>query len=675
MKIGIYTYFLIRAYCTLCYHPGYMRSLPVLHLLLFCMVFVCISRVSYAQTWGLKPGADTAAINQLLKAAKHTINPDSALIIYDKALKLSTDVNYADGALSALMNKGIQYEQKEDFIDERNCCIRALSWAPRSSMKDGVAWCYNGIGNTYVNDGDYIEASVYFYKALDEVKKMPGPPTHNTANVYNNLGFVNIRLDQPEQAFAYFKQAENISREWHLDYQLANALTNEGEYYNSINHPDSAIVCFNNVMQIGKRMGRTDLQANAYDDLGAAYIKAGEYQKAIPLLQQSIAIAQNHYPYTAADASFSLGDALSHTGKYKEAEAILEGALKETRTHNLKDDYIDCFPKLIAVYKATGQYKKALDYTDSLTILKDSLLSSEKAKAINQMEIKFKTSEKDKQIVQSQLLIAQQRSNILSKNTWIAAIAGSIILLSIILVSMFLNSRHKQRLQEERIKTLQQESTIGILKGVVQGEEKERGRIARELHDGIGGMLSAAMMRMMSIRHEKEEITSVPAYIEAMDLLQEMGDEIRKTAHNLMPEVLLKQSLPEAIRTYCNFVEKGKTLQVDFQSFGSFDNITQKNKLNIYRIIQEMLKNITEHANARHALLQLQVNEQLLTITVEDDGRGFNTEEIKKGIGLHNLQTRVDSMSGHFTIESGAGKGTSVYIEFDMHKMTVDDNI
>ena len=645
-----------------------------LYLLLF---WLCLytAPTCYAQAGDLKPGADTAGINQLLKTTGNIINPDSALVLYDKALQLSIDANYADGALVALMSKAIQYEQKEDFINERNCCIHALPWAARSGMKDGTAWCYNGIGTTYLNDGDYIQASVYFYKALDELKKMSGPPTHNTANVYNNLGFVNIRLNQPDKAFAYFKQAEDISQKWHLDYQLANAYTNEGEYYNSAGLLDSAIACFNRVMQIGKKLGKTDLQATANDDLGMAYVKAGEYQKAIPLLQLAISMAKNHFPYLVADASFSLGDALSHIGKYAEAENILEGALRETRIHNLKDNYIDCYPKLITVYKATGQYKKALDYTDSLNILRDSLTNAEKAKAINQMEIKYKTAEKDKQIVQNQLLIAQQKSKIISKNTWIGSIAGSIVLLCIILVSVYLNSRHKQRLQNEQIKTLQQDNTISILKGVVQGEEKERGRIARELHDGIGGMLSAAMMRLMAIRHEKAEITTVPAYIEAMDLLQEMGDEIRKTAHNLMPEVLLKQSLPDAIRTYCNFVEKSKTLHVDFQSYGSFDEITQKSKLNIYRIVQEMLKNITEHANASHALLQLFANDRLLTITVEDDGTGFDTEAIKKGIGLHNLKTRVDSMQGHFTIESGAGKGTSVYIEFDMQKMIADDTI
>ena len=107
-------------------------------------------------------------------------------------------------------------------------------------------------------------------------------------------------------------------------------------------------------------------------------------------------------------------------------------------------------------------------------------------------------------------------------------------------------------------------------------------------------------------------------------------------------------------------------MDIDFQSYGEFETLTKTTKLNIYRIIQELLKNITQHANATHVLVQLVMNEQLLTITVEDNGKGFDTEGVKKGIGLHNIQTRVTSMHGHVTTESGINKGTSVYIELDL---------
>jgi two-component system, NarL family, sensor kinase len=137
-----------------------------------------------------------------------------------------------------------------------------------------------------------------------------------------------------------------------------------------------------------------------------------------------------------------------------------------------------------------------------------------------------------------------------------------------------------------------------------------------------------------------------------------------------MPEVLLKQNLPEAVRSYCNNIQDSNFLQIDYQYYGSFDGLTEHIKLNVYRMIQELLKNIIQHAHATHALVQLQANENMsegipmgLAITVEDNGVGFNVNEPKKGIGLHNLQTRVSSLDGYLTIRSIPKKGTSVFIE------------
>ena len=334
--------------------------------------------------------------------------------------------------------------------------------------------------------------------------------------------------------------------------------------------------------------------------------------------------------------------------------------------HNFKDKYIKYYVKLIEVYKATGQYQKALDYTDIVNALKDSLISVEKAKAINQLDIKFQTAEKDKQIAQSQLQIATQNSNITRKNRWTAAVSGGIALLALLLLVIYRNARHKQRLQAEQIKTLQKESTIGNLKSMVQGEESERARIARELHDGIGGTLSAAMMRLMAVRHDKEDVTNVPAYNEALALLDDMGTELRKTAHNLMPETLLKQTLPEAVSAYCHSMQKDGTLHIDFQALGDFGLLGADVKLNVYRIVQELLRNIVQHAQATTALVQLMMHGRVLTVTVEDNGRGFDKDAMRTGMGMQNLQTRVSSMNGHYTLETAPGKGTTVFIEIDL---------
>src|SRR5262249_19697945 len=153
-------------------------------------------------------------------------------------------------------------------------------------------------------------------------------------------------------------------------------------------------------------------------------------------------------------------------------------------------------------------------------------------------------------------------------------------------------------------------------------------------------------MRFSTMHHTNNAISQLPAYTEGMDILSDIGDEIRKTAHNLMPEVLLKQPLPDAIGNYCNYVQKSSQLMVDFQYFGTFQALSENFRLNLYRIIQELLKNIVQHAHAKHAYVQLLMNGNDLTVSVEDDGIGFDRDEAADGIGLHSLQTRVSSFDG-----------------------------
>ena len=610
--------------------------------------------------------ADTFTINHLLNTAQKELNPDTAIKLFNNVFQLSKDIDYADGAFIALITTGIKYYEKEDYENERLYSEKALPWAAKSSKKDNVAWSYINIGEAYFCEGEYIKASEYYYIGLQELKKVNAPVTHTTANIYNSLGLVNLRLNQPQKALGYFNEAERMARKEHLNYQLAMTLLYKGEYYAGIHQPDSAITFFNEVMLIGKNIGKIDLEAMANANLGKAFVETGDFTRAATYLQLAIALAQNRFNDIVTDASYALGDVLYHTHKYKEAEAILQSALKATVSHNIKNNYIKGYTKLAKVYKAMGQYEKALNCMDTLAILKDSLTSTEKAKAFNLMEVKYKTAEKDKLLAQNEMLIVQQHDKITRKNIWMVTISGCVLTLLLISFGLYFRARQKQRLQAEKIKSLQQENRIGILQAVVEGEDKERTRIAAELHDGIGGMLSAAIMRFMAARHEKAEIANIPAYKDGMDMLREMGNEIRETAHNLMPEVLMKQSLPDAVDAFCHDMQDKGLFQVDFQCYGSFNQISKELKLGVYRIIQELLKNVSQHAIASHALVELQMHEQTMAITVEDNGKGFSIADVTMGMGLRNIQTRVSSLSGTYTLQSEPGKGTSFYIEFNL---------
>ncbi len=652
-----------------------IRSDRLRILLMTCILVLSYQVRSIAQgIFDTKLKLDTVGMSQLLYRAR-IADADSAIRIYKLVLQKCIEAKYPDGAGNALMDIGQKYLDKGKFQDGLNYFRQAFHWCLSSSNKEDIATCYNCIGLAYFYLGNYVQATDNYYTAIWELNKANKKVSLTGVDIYSNLAVINLRLKQNAQALNYFNEAEKIARNGNYNYQLAMVLINKGEYYLDQKMTDSARANFFEALDISKRMNKIYLQAYANEQIGKTFLSSEKYKEALPYLQLSIELAENRFNYVVIDASLALGEALLRLGNYNDAERILVENLRNAAAANLKDNTINGYMTLSEVYKAKGDYKNAMASLETASTLKDSLTSIEKTKAINQMEIKYQSSEKDKQLVQNQLLIAQQKNKIAKKNLWIAVIAGSIVLLILILLGIYRNTRHKQRLQTEQIRSLQQENRIGILKAIVHGEDNERQRIARELHDGIGGMISAVMMRFMTLRHNNRDLTRDPAYHEVIDMLEEMAHEVRQTAHNLMPEVLLKQSLPDALRSYCNHVQDGSSLTIDLQCYGSFHNISQDFKLNIYRILQELIKNILQHARASHALVQLQLYEQMLTITVEDNGIGFNTGQIQHGLGLHNLQTRIRSLDGNYTFESEPGKGTSVYMEFDMKSVALNETV
>jgi signal transduction histidine kinase len=209
---------------------------------------------------------------------------------------------------------------------------------------------------------------------------------------------------------------------------------------------------------------------------------------------------------------------------------------------------------------------------------------------------------------------------------------------------------------------------IDELKAALEGEEKERKRIAKELHDGTGSLLAAAIHNLQA--HAQEQILPQQSktYPKAMELIKEINTEVRRSAYNLMPDILLKNSLEDAVYLFCSYMKQNTGLAITVQTRGDFDGLNVQFKLSLYRIIQELIQNIIKHSKATSAFVQLQRINNLLTITVEDKGQGFDTEKGAKGLGLNSIEDRVNAFNGKISILSNKNKGTSVYIEFELEK-------
>ena len=318
----------------------------------------------------------------------------------------------------------------------------------------------------------------------------------------------------------------------------------------------------------------------------------------------------------------------------------------------------------------------AFFYLKQLTGIKDSLKNDEINKAIAEMESKYQSEKKEKEIFRLQKNKEIQALSIKQKSTLNYILIGSIVALLITAFLAYRNFRHRQslakkqvELQEQIIRELEKDRQLVAVDSMLIGQEEERSRLAKDLHDGLGGLLSGVKF---SLSNMKDNLIITPdnmaVFERSLDMIDTSIKELRRVAHNMMPEMLTKFGLDEALKEYCNTINATNLLSVKYQSMGMDTRVEKSAEIIIYRIIQELLNNIMKHATATEAMVQLIKEDGRFNIIVEDNGKGFNTALLKndKGAGLVSIQSRVDYLKGRLDIHSEIGKGTLVNIEFNI---------
>jgi signal transduction histidine kinase len=292
--------------------------------------------------------------------------------------------------------------------------------------------------------------------------------------------------------------------------------------------------------------------------------------------------------------------------------------------------------------------------------LQQKLLNEQVIKSTTELEKKYESEKKNGQIILQQAQL--EKSRILN-----VVLIGSAAVLFIISKLSYRSYQQKQKLQQQRISELETQQQLTATEAVLKGEEQERTRLAKDLHDGLGGMLSGIKYSFNTMKGNlimTQE--NAMAFERSMDMLDSSIKEMRRVAHNMMPEALVKFGLDTALKDFCNDINQSGALTVSYQSI-EMENaaIEQTTAITIYRIIQELINNTMKHAAAKNAIVQLSKTNDTLSITVEDDGKGFDTAilNVSKGIGWENIKNRVEFLKGKLDIHSQTGKGTSVLIE------------
>lgn len=620
------------------------------------------------------PFGDTSAIHQQIRIAETLLNtyPDSALLLLSRTLRNSQQLGYDYGIGWTLMEIASAYRIKERYAKAENAYYSALPHLQKSTVgRLMIPRLYSNLGNIHFLNGNYESALTFYYKGIDYAKAFPDL---NVDFIYNNLSGTMIHTGRnPESTHYYLDKAEKSARKNNNYVALSKILNNKGLTYSMAKQWDSSLYYFHKTLTLAEKQGLGEMIHLALSNIGTIYLEQHQLDSALHYLLSAYRMDSIALGSTRERTRGALGMLWLRLKDYQKATPLLLEQYARAEQSGNKSALREAHYNLSKLYGAQRNFKAGYLHAWNYIHINDTIAGAEVIQNVNKLEVDFRTAEKEKKIIQSQLTIARQEKELASKNTWITLILASSILLLMLLSFLWRNHRTRQKLIAERLQNLENNREIDNLRATITGEENERIRIARELHDGIGALISAAKMNLAALGKESYSITNMGIYQSTAQILDEAGAELRVTAHNMMPKALVDGKLIDAINAFCNYTRESKKLQVEVQAYGNFEALSESYQLGIYRIIQELINNIVKHAKASQALVQLMWQDSIMSITVEDNGLGFKHEdnEVNNGIGLQSIRTRVKSMNGTFTIRATPGKGTSAYIEFDMNRSTL----
>ena len=562
---------------------------------------------------------------------------------------------------SILYSTAANYPQAIASLDSAIANYK-ISDHPKSKLWEANA--YNNKANTLKVQNEFQQAVEYYLKSISLMEELK--ESNGLVNKYSNLATLFGDMGENQKQIEFAHKAVSAAREQGVGHNLffayfilANAYCVKDDMAAAKEFIDSSTTYFNGAENLDK----IDILFSYYLVAAQVYKKMNQPDSAFYLFNKAYQVSKSYnYAYGMAEAQLQMGAIAIIQEKYNEAEKYLLAGISTARSINYYGILNNGYKYLADVYAVKGKYREAYEYFQRHKEVNDSLVNMESRKYASELEKKYESAKKDAKLL-------QQQSQIQRKNTLNYILIGAAALFLIISFLSFWNYRQKQKLQQQRISELETEKQLAATEAVLKGEEQERTRLAKDLHDGLGGMLSGIKY---SLNTMKGNLIMTPdnarAFERSVDMLDSSIKEMRRVAHNMMPEALVKFGLDTALRDFCNDINRSGALQVNYQSIGMEDPHTdQITNITIYRIVQELLNNAIKHAGAGNAIVQVNKTDDEISITVEDDGKGFDTAVLKgvQGIGWHNIQSRVEYLKGRFDVRSAPGKGTSVMVEID----------
>ena len=644
--------------------------------LFFIFVFTCLSVKS-----------------QNLETYKDSISVEIKKIDSDslKAKRFYKESLYALQRLNEL-------ELTKQYVDS------AMHYSKISGFKNSEAKCHFMYGLLERLSGNYEKALDHLAKNIKFFEK----DSTNKAYALYQVGIIHRNLGDYENSLKTYFEILNIFEHKKDSFAMASTYNSIANIYGEIDRYDEAISNYENANAIFYQKDKKRDQANTKRNIAEIYLRTSDTIRSREFAEQSLAIAQEtEEDYTIGGAYYMLGrtylssDSKQAINYYLKAKPLLEKAGYSNtlidfyndlgsfyEEHNQSSEALVYYNKSLGLlensnslpqakntyyglsnsYFKNQDYRKAFDFQSKYITAKDSILNDENIKSINLLQKQFETEKKNKEIIEQQLELKQQDTEIEQKNNQLIYMSGITLFLLVAGLLTWLVFQQKQKRKSQEIITLKREYQIKSLESLIEGEEKERFRIAKELHDGVNGDLSAIKFKLSSLLEMNNKVIK-----EAITMIDNSCEQVRTISHNLVPPSLENFNLIEASEEYCFNLNDMHTQEIVFQHLGDSFSVSKSSEINIFRIIQELVSNSIKHADADEINVQISCRENHLSLSVEDNGIGFDPKTVKSdGIGLKNIQSRVDYLQATMDVLSNED-GTSYTIEMDINKLN-DNN-
>jgi two-component system NarL family sensor kinase len=586
-------------------------------------------------------------------------NLDSAAKYYLKANDLSEKLDYLTGKFKFRSNYTYILNLQGKFEQGLKLNKESLPIAREMKSAINVGKSQANIATSYVYLGNFREAIKHYQLSADQFEKLG--MKEFLPRLYISIGTAFEHANLFHKAVVYKEKALLLARPMKDSLQLADILTNIGGSYFNLKQYEKGMAHFTEGLVIAQKIRSDIFVIQGYAGLCRIHRKLKNLEEAREYGEKGLVLARKTgNVFLEMECLRALMFVAEDSNNIELSAKYTEEALKIAEANDMTDHLVELYEDYATDLARRNNYKGAYDYLMKYSIMNDSIQGLDVQKQLQELDTKYLTAQKEKQII----TLEKEKQ---TRNTLIYGLIAGLLALVLISVLTYRNITIRKRIAENEVIQLQQEKQLVATNSILKGQEEERTRVARDLHDGLGGLLSGIKLTLNSVKGNvilPEE--SAMTFTRALTQLDGAISEMRRVAHSMMPETLVRFGLIDALNDFCEGISTSGQLNVVMQDFG-FDKkrLDSSVEIVLYRVVQELLNNVLKYAQATEAQVQLTWVDNHVSLTVEDNGKGFDVSKLEqnKGAGMRNVQARVDYLNGKLDIQSTPDEGTSILVE------------